>query len=703
VSVNTGVHAGVLVVELDNPPVNALGPTVLSAFDAAIRAGNADANVLAFVISGANGTFSGGADIRTFGTPWPPDVPDLRAVIAAIEASPKPFVAALDGVAFGGGLEVALACDARYATPRARLALPEINLGLLPGAGGTQRLPRAIGVEAALDMIVGGAPIDAARAQALGLVEVVAGDAVAAACTLARSAAAGPRRHMSALSIGGDAAERIAAARARQPSQERGGLAARHCIDCIEAAAMRTFDEGLALERRLFEELRASEQSRSRIHVFFAEREAQKVPELARDTQASAIATACVIGAGTMGGGIAMALANGGIDVTVIDTSAAALERCRATIAGNYAATVRKGQLTEAQSQTRQERIAYDTNLEHAAATADAIVEAVFEELAIKRDVFATLDRVCKPGALLATNTSTLDIDAIAAATARPQDVIGLHFFSPANVMRLLEIVRGGATSATALATSLALAKRIAKVGVVARTCDGFIGNRMLAGYGREAYYLLEEGALPQDVDRVMQGFGFAMGPLAVGDLAGLDVGWRIRKRRQAEGRFTALRDPEIADRLCERGRFGQKTGAGVYRYGTGSRTPQPDPEVEDLIRGESVRLGIARRTVTDDEILLRCLLPLVNEGAKILADGTAIRAGDIDLVWIYGYGFPAFRGGPMHWADATGLARVVDELQTLEARHGSHWHPAPLLVELAAANRQLTDLAPYAAREEKV
>ena len=698
-----GLRDGVLVLELDNPPVNALGVEVLRALDASIRSGNSDAGVAAFVIAGAGGTFSGGADIRRFGKPWPADSPDLRAVIAAIEASPKPFVAAIDGVAFGGGFEVALACDARYVTSKARFALPEINLGLLPGAGGTQRLPRSIGAAAALDMMLGGAPIDAARAVELDLAELARGDVVEIACAAARRVASGPRRHISEGSVAAGAAESIAAARAAQAPDDRGGLAARRLIDCVEDATRLPFAEGLALERNRFEELRASEQSHARIAVFFAEREAAKIPDLPAGTRPQAIASACVIGAGTMGSGIAMAFANAGIAVTIVDTSPEGLERCHTTIAGNYAATVRKGKLAEGESQARQARIAFETRLDRAAPSADAVIEAVFEELDIKRDVFAQLDRLCKPGALLATNTSTLDIDAIASATTRPQDVIGLHFFSPANVMRLLEIVRGSATSPEALATSLALAKCIKKVGVVARTCDGFIGNRMLAGYGREAYYLIEEGALPQDVDRVMKAFGFAMGPFAVGDLAGLDVGWRIRKRRRSEHADAPQRDYGLADRLCELGRFGQKTGAGIYRYAPGSRTPQADPDVEALLRAESARLGIARRTISDDEILLRCLLPLVNEGAKILADGTAIRASDIDLVWIYGYGFPAFRGGPMRWADVTGLGRVVEELRRFEGQHGEQWRPAPLLVELAAAHRQLAELAPYEARQEKV
>ena len=694
---------GVLVVEIDNAPVNALGVETLRGFDADLRAGEVDPNVRAFVIVGANGTFSGGADIRTFGTTWPADVPDLRAVIARMEAGTKPFVAAIDGVAFGGGLELALACDERVATARARVGLPEISLGLLPGGGGTQRLPRAIGVAAALERILTGAPLAAVAASELGLLEVVEGDLVAAAIVRARALPAGMRRRLSAIAIAPGAEATIAAARASAPQADRGGLAYRRCIDCLEAATTLPFEAGLARERELFEELRRSAQSRAKIHAFFAEREAAKIPDLPAGLLGAAVAKACVVGSGTMGGGIAMALANGGIAVTVVDTSAEALERCRSTIAANYGATVRKGKLGEAEMHARLGRIAFATDLATAAASVDAVIEAVFEELEIKRDVFATLDRVCKPGTLLATNTSTLDIDAIATATKRPEDVVGLHFFSPANVMRLLEIVRGEATSARTLATALLLAKRIGKVGVVARTCDGFIGNRMLAGYGREAYVLVEAGALPHDVDRVIRDFGFAMGPFAMGDLAGLDVGWRIRKRRIAEGRVSAEREPEIADRLCELGRYGQKTGAGFYRYRAGSRVPEPDPEVEALIAAESRRLGIERRAFDDREILMRCLLPLVNEGARILADGTAIRASDIDIVWITGYGFPAYRGGPMHWADAIGLANVVEDLRAFETRYGAHWRPAPLLIELATGGRTFSSLGAREALREKV
>ena len=689
-SVRTERRGDVLVIELDNPPVNAIAQGVRAGLLAAITEGEADDGVVAFVIAGRNGAFSGGADIREFGKP--PAQPGISEVIARMEASAKPFVAAIDGFAFGGGFEIALGCDARVGNARARVNLPEINLGLLPGAGGTQRLPRLVGARAALDIILGGPPVPPDRARELGILDdVVTGDPVDAACAAARDLARTGRRRASARAVTAEPGL-FDEARAKAEPAERGGLAALRCIDAVEASATLPFADGLARERAFFLELRASAQSRGRIHAFFAEREAAKIPGLSAEPAAEP-ASACVIGAGTMGGGIAMALANAGLSVHVVESEAAALERGRATIESNYAATVRKGRLTQADFDARMARLHFGTDLAAAARAADVVIEAVFEELDIKRGVFAELDRVCPPGTLLATNTSTLDIDAIAEATTRPQDVIGLHFFSPANVMRLLEIVRGTKTSDPAIATSLALAKRIKKVGVVARTCDGFIGNRMLAGYGREAAYLLEEGALPQDVDRVIRAFGFPMGPFAMSDLAGNDVGWRIRKRRLAEGRFSQVRDPEIGDRLCERGRFGQKTGAGFYRYAVGDRTPQPDPEVEALIAAESARLGIARRAISDDEILMRCMLPLVNEGANILRDGTAIRPGDIDIVWIYGYGYPAFRGGPMQWADELGLPAVLETLRGYETAFGAHWRPSPLIVELAETGKRFADL----------
>jgi 3-hydroxyacyl-CoA dehydrogenase len=711
VAVHRSLRDGVLVVELDNPPVNALSPDVLVELQAALDSGVTDPAVRAFVLSGRNGIFSGGADIRWFGKAPPPGTPLLPDVIARIEASPKPVLAAIDGTAFGGGFEIALACDRRVGSPRARVALPEINLGLLPGAGGTQRLPRAVGSAAALRIILSGKPVKADEAHAAGILDsVVTGDLLAAACAQAGAMAAragtaseitapgSTQARLSARTVPPDPAA-FASARAALAPIELGGLAAHRCVDAIEAATALPFEDGLRRERELFMELLASEQSKSRIHVFFAEREAAKVPDVPGDTPVAPVRTVCVVGAGTMGTGIAMALANGGLEVRVVEAADDVLARGRALIEKNYAASARKGRFSEAVVAERLGRMSFGTDLV-VAAEADLVIEAVFEELDIKREVFARLEAICRPDAILASNTSTLDIDAIARGSSRAGDIIGLHFFSPANVMKLLEIVRGDATSARAIATSLALAKTIGKVAVVARTCDGFIANRILAPYGRETMALVEEGALPQDVDRVMERFGFPMGPFRMYDLAGLDVGWRIRKRRLAEGKLAAVRESEIGDRLCERGRYGQKTGAGIYRYDE-NRTPQPDPEVEALIAAESARLGITRRRITDDEILNRCVLALINESAKTLEDGTAIRPGDIDVAWIYGFGFPAYRGGPLHYADTLGLAHVRDQLIRLSESHGAHWRPAPLIERLAARGARFANLGAYEAVAE--
>jgi 3-hydroxyacyl-CoA dehydrogenase len=671
---------GIGLIVLDSPPVNALGAEVVTELAHHVAAALADAAVRAVVIAGDNAIFSGGADIRAFRAP-PAGGAKLGDVLAVIEAAGIPFVAAIDGNALGGGLELALACDARIATPRSRLGQPEINLGLLPGAGGTQRLPRLIGLEPAVEMIVGGAPVGAARALELGLVDALAeGDVRDAAFAHARSLAGGPRRRASELPVRGDRAA-LDAARARAEPVERGGLAAHHAISAIAGALELPFAEALVRERALFDELRASEQSLARVHLFFAERAAAKGEGLpAADLHPR---TAAVIGSGTMGRGIAMTLANVGIDVTLVDLDTTLLAKARENIESTYAVTLRRGRITQPEIDARLARISYVAGL-LAAAHADLVIEAVFEEMDLKQDVFRELDRIVRPDAILATNTSTLDVDAIAGATARPERVTGTHFFSPANVMKLLEIVRGSRTSPQAVANALALAKQLKKVGVVAGNCDGFIGNRMLGHYRREAEFLLEEGASPDQVDRVMRAFGFPMGPFATNDLTGLDVSWRVRKRRRAENRITG-RSSHIADRLCELGRFGQKTGAGYYRYEPGSRTPHPDPVTAELIAQVAAEAGIERRTIGDDEILKRCMYPLVNEAAAILADGTAERPGDIDVVWVYGYGFPAFRGGPLRWADSVGLRVICDEMRAFEAQHGAAWVPAPLLAELAA------------------
>ncbi|HEY4439728.1 MAG TPA: 3-hydroxyacyl-CoA dehydrogenase NAD-binding domain-containing protein, partial [Candidatus Elarobacter sp.] len=621
-----------------------------------------------------------GADMKTFGV-MPPPRPNTRDLLERLEASRLPIVAAIEGVAMGGGLELALTCDYRVAAPRAKLALPEIQRGLLPGAGGTQRLPRLIGVAAALPFILTGEPVDAATAKRLGIVDEVAnGDVVDAAVAFAKKLPAGERRRASAMTAPPDEAA-IAAARAKAQPQDRGGLAEHRAIDCVADAAALPFDEGMTRERERFVELMGSEQSKARIHIFFAEREAAKLPDGSPPPPFS-VKAAAIIGSGTMGSGIAMACANAGIAVTLIDLEQKLLDRAQGIIAGNYAATAKKGRLSEDEMHARLGRIIYKTSLD-AVAGAELVIEAVFEEMGVKQDVFRQLDRLASPGAILASNTSTLDIDAIAGVTSRPQDVVGLHFFSPANVMKLLEIVRGAKTSPQTIAQALGFAKQIKKVGVVAGNCDGFIGNRMLHGYTREAGFLLEEGASPEQVDRVIKGFGFAMGPFAMGDLAGLDVGWRIRKGRHANappvGRYS-----KVADRLCEMGRFGQKTGAGFYWYAPGDRTPNSDQLVADLIEQCAREAGIERRAVSDGEILKRCMYPLVNEAAKILDEGIATRPGDVDVVWIYGYGFPAFRGGPLRWADSIGLKTIVDDMREFAQVHGESWEPAPLLVELA-------------------
>ena len=674
------VHDGVAVLTIDQPPVNALGPQSITPVLEALAQAVADPAVTAIVLTGARGNFSGGADMRNFGIE-PPPRPHARDLIDALESSPKPVVAALEGNVLGGGLEVALGCDYRIAGPTARMAFPEIKRGLLPGAGGTQRAPRLTGAKEALALIVGGEPIDAARAKAIGLVDEASAAPLDAAIAYARTLAGKPRRRVSELAAPADDGA-IAAARTRAQPEARGGLAEHRAIDCVADASSVPFAQGLVRERERFVELMGSEQSKARIHVFFAEREAAKLPDGSAPAPFN-VRTAAIVGGGTMGTGIAMACANAGITVTLIDLKPEMIERARGLIGGNYAATMKKGRLTQAEFDQRTGLISYATSLD-AVANVDLVIEAVFEEMAIKQDVFRELDRIAAPGTILATNTSTLDVDAIAGVTARPQDVIGMHFFSPANVMKLLEIVRGSRTSPETIAHALGFAKQIKKVGVVVGNCDGFVGNRMLYPYRREADFLNEEGASPERIDKVIKDFGLAMGPFAMGDLAGLDVGWRIRKRKYAEAPPTG-RYSKVADVLCEMGRYGQKTGAGFYRYEEGSRTPIPDPEVDAIVERLAREAGIERRAVSDAEILERCMFPLVNEAAKILAEGIASRPGDVDVVWVYGYGFPAFRGGPLRWADSVGLKTIVEKMRAYEAVHGDAWTPAPLLAELAA------------------
>ncbi|MHA1154368.1 MAG: 3-hydroxyacyl-CoA dehydrogenase NAD-binding domain-containing protein [Alphaproteobacteria bacterium] len=691
--VHSETRGAVAVITLDSPPVNALGQAVREAVVARIAAAAQDPAVGALVLTGSGRCFSGGADIREFGAP--PKDPNLRQVIETAEDCPKPVVAAIHGVAVGGGLEIALGCHYRVGAPSARLGLPEIKLGLLPGAGGTQRLPRVIGAAPALDIILSGDPIPAAQARALGLLDaVVEGDLTEGAVAFAEKLIAegrGPRKSRNQeipVDEGGDIFE---AARQRIARRARGLIAPYRCIESVANAVELSFEDGMKKEREYFVECLASEQSAGQRHAFFAERQANKIPGVPRDTPVTVIESAAVIGCGTMGGGIAMNFANAGIPVRVLETSEEALDKGLAIIRKNYAGSVARGRITQEDMDGRMFLIGGATDYAQLK-DADIVIEAVFEDMDLKKRVFAELDTACKPGAILATNTSTLDVNEIAAGTSRPKTVIGTHFFSPANVMRLMENVRGDKTSPETIASVMALTKRLGKVGALVGVCDGFVGNRMLNAYARQANFLLEEGALPQQVDKVIYDFGFPMGPFAMGDLAGLDVGWHIRQGR------AATRDPEeryssLADKICERGRFGQKTGAGWYRYESGSRKPVPDPEIEKLILETSEELGRTRREIDDREILERCLYPLINEGAKILDEGLAIRASDIDVIWIYGYGFPIHRGGPMFYADKVGPKAIFEVLSRLRQEHGELLEPAALLEDLANSGKRFEDI----------
>ena len=685
-AVNYRLEGETTVLTFANPPMNALSLPVREGLMQGLVRAASDEAVAAIVVSGADGTFSSGADINEIASGAALTAPTLRDLQAQMEASRKPLVAAIEGICFGGGFEIALTCHWRVAGREAKVGLPEVKLGLLPGAGGTQRFTRLAGPAAALDALTSGAPIPAARALELRLVDAVADDVLPAAIALARRAVS---EHWP-LRITSDISEHLSEAtpelfsdfRRRLATKARGQLAPFRIVNAIEAAGTRPKEEAFRLEREYFLECRASPQSKALTHVFFAEREARRIPGLPADTEPLPIGAAAVIGAGTMGGGIAMSFANAGIPVALLEVSKEALERGLTVIRKNYAASVARGSLTPARAEQLLALIRGVSDYQ-ALVSADIIIEAVFEDLTVKREVFATLDRVAAPHAILATNTSTLDIDAIAASTTRPAQVVGTHFFSPANVMKLLENVRGRQTSAQTIATVMALGRSLGKIPVLAGNCDGFIGNRMLMFYGSEAEYLLEEGATPEQIDRVMENFGFAMGPFAMRDLAGNDVGFLIRKGRKlpADERWSP-----ILERIVGTGRLGQKSGKGFYRYD--GRTRIVDPEVTAIIEGVSHELGIRRREIPDEEILDRLLHPLVNEGARILEEGIAIRAGDIDVVYVYGYGFPASRGGPMFWAEQSGLARVVDTMRRLAPSHGARWRPAPLLERLAAAGQ---------------
>jgi 3-hydroxyacyl-CoA dehydrogenase len=678
-------HIGII--RIDNPPVNALNNALRAALVSILEGARHNAAIEGLVLTCAGRTFIAGADISEFGQP--PQRPTTIDVITAIEQLGKPVVAALFGTPMGGGFEVALGCHFRVAAPGTRVALPEIKLGLMPGAGGTQRLPRLAGMEKALAMILSGDPIDAKDALASGIVDEIAdGDITAAAVAFARRALAEKRP----LTLARDRDEKLAALK-RDPSQFEalaakasrrlgGPVAPARALQSLRDAVELPVQAALERERASFLALVESEESRAQRHIFFAEREAAKVPEL-REVKPPDVQRAAVIGAGTMGSGIAMCFANAGIPVTIIENAQEALARGLATMEKNYQASAARGGLAKEDIARRLALVHPATDLT-AVADADIIVEAVFEDMGVKHEVFSALDRLAKPGAVLATNTSYLDVNAIAATTGRPDTVVGMHFFSPANVMRLLEVVRGTKTSPQALATAVSIGRKIGKAPVVVGVCHGFVGNRMHRIRSVETERILLEGALPREIDAAMTGFGFAMGPLAVSDLAGLDIGWRMRK---AEG-FSA----PIADQLCEMGRFGQKTGRGFYLYEPGSRTPRPDPEVEALIVATAKKLGVERRVFAPKDIVERLLFPMINEGARILDEGIAQRAGDIDVIWVYGYGFPSWRGGPMHYANTLGLNYVGDRLKQFAAQAGDARHePAPLLTKLAAEGKEFT------------
>jgi 3-hydroxyacyl-CoA dehydrogenase len=689
------VRGDLAVIQLDNPPVNGLNHASRKGVADAIRRANADAKVQAIVITGTDKVFSGGADIREFNTPAMLGEPNLLSVIEAVENSAKPVVAAINGICMGGGLELALGCHYRISTPNGTMGLPEVKIGLIPGAGGTQRLPRAIGAEKALKMIVSGDPIPAEEALKFGLVErIVPNTTFQGVIDFAHEVAERskhPRLRDRTVDMppGVDASSFASAARRDVAAEARGLTAPMKCVEAVLASLTSPFAEGMQIERALFVELLNSSESKALRHAFFAERAAAKVPDVPENTPTRPIRNAAVIGFGTMGAGIAMNFANAGIPVRVLEAKQEALDRGLAICRRNWEASAKKGKLTAEQVETRMGLLRPALKYEELR-DADIVIEAVFEEMGVKKEVFGTLDRVMKPGAILATNTSTLDVDMIAAVTKRPGDVIGTHFFSPANVMRLLEVVRGKKTGKEVLATVMQLGKRIGKVAVVSGVCDGFIGNRMIEQYGRQSLLLLDEGASPQQIDGALQRFGFAMGPFAMGDLAGLDIGYAIRKRRRVER--PNMRYPLIADRIVEAGRLGQKTGKGWYGYEPGSRTPQVDPAVEAMIADYRHEMGITPRQITDEEIVDRCVYALVNEGARILEEGIALRASDIDIVYLTGYGFPRAKGGPMFHAETVGLDKVVARMQEFASNPKAapdFWQPAKLLAERARSGKR--------------
>jgi 3-hydroxyacyl-CoA dehydrogenase len=699
-AVSVNVDQGVALIRIDNPPVNALSPEVIDGLDAALDQATRDSSVRAIVIMGAGRTFIAGADIKGLEQlAWGSDsgAPEMHELLQKLEDAPKPIVMAMHGTALGGGLEVAMAGHYRVAVPDALMGQPEVNLGIIPGAEGTQRLPRLVGLAKAIEMCVSGKPIKAADALDAGLIDrIVEGDLGAGAAAFAREMAARSESHPKTrerrdkLPPASALPGMLAAGRELARKTRRHLEAPVAVIDALEAAATMPFEQGCQREREIFFNLAKTEQAKALIHAFFAERGVSKVPGVSKDTAAAAVNLVGIVGAGTMGGGIAMACANAGMAVRITDATAAALDAGMATVRRNYDVSVKRGRFTPAMVEERLSRIVPQVGYD-GFDQVDLVVEAVFENLALKKEIAAALDKFVKPEGIIATNTSTLDIDDIASATSRRSQVLGLHFFSPANVMRLVEIVRGTSTSPETLATALASAKRLGKVGVVVGNCRGFVGNRMMFPYMYEAQFLVEEGSTPQQVDEALTAFGMAMGIFAVDDMAGLDVAWRVR---QELNQFSepGARKPLVADRLCEMGRFGQKTGKGWYIYGN-DRKPQPDPEVLALIEQLAVTNGIQRRSFTSEEIIERTIYALINEGARVLDEGYALRAADIDVIYTNGYGFPAWRGGPMFYADRVGLKRIFDRVSLFHRELGQRWAPAPLLERLAKAGTTFKEL----------
>ncbi len=682
----------VSIITIDNPPVNALSQSVREGLMVCVEEANSDPETKSIVIHCTGRTFIAGADIREFDKP--PEPPHLPNVVAAIEASDKPILAAIHGTALGGGFEVALGCHYRMAKADAAVGLPEVKLGLLPGASGTQRLPRLTGAEKALDMMLSGNPLPANAALEAGAIDKVApgDDLQSEAISYAKKLiGSGPRR-IREMEVQPTDSALFDERRKIIATKTRGLISPEKIIRCVELSTQVEFDKGCEAEREFFIECKTSPQSRGLRHAFFAERAVSKVPGIGKDGKKRDINSIAVIGAGTMGAGIGYGSLNAGCELILIDNNDEGLERGRKTIQRLYQAGVERGKVSNAQMEEGLGRLTTSQDYEDLR-DVDLVIEAVFENMAIKKEVFGKLDAICKKGAILATNTSTLDVDEIARATKRPEDVIGLHFFSPAHIMRLLEIVRGTETSAEVVASSLALAKRLGKIGVVVGNCFGFVGNRMLYSYGRENQRLLLEGAAPEYVDRVLYDWGMAMGPNAVGDLAGLDVGYKARQER------TDLPDDptfyRVADMLAEQGRFGQKTGKGMYIYAQGSRSPVPDPEVQEMIRSEAERLEVGQRDISEEEIIERCIYGLIVEGARILEDGIATRASDIDVIWINGYGFPRHRGGPMHYADSIGAEKICDAISRFRNIPGlAYWNSPNLLKDMAKNGTNFADLA---------